>query len=80
MDRGAWRATAHGVAKQSDRTWQLNYHHHQGNHFCLMDNNLKTLSRVLEFIIIIFLTCPFMFPFRKRNTRLLAVDWHLVYD
>ena len=24
MDRGAWRATVHGVAKESDRTEQLN--------------------------------------------------------
>ena len=24
MDRGAWWATVHGVAKESDRTWQLN--------------------------------------------------------
>ena len=24
MDRGAWRVTAHGVAKESDPTWQLN--------------------------------------------------------
>ena len=24
MDRGAWWATVHGVAKESDRTWRLN--------------------------------------------------------
>ena len=24
MDRGAWQATAHWVAKESDTTWQLN--------------------------------------------------------
>ena len=24
MDRGAWRATVHGVAKELDMTWQLN--------------------------------------------------------
>ena len=24
MDRGAWQATIHGVAKESDRTQQLN--------------------------------------------------------
>ena len=24
MDRGAWWATAHGVTKESDMTWQLN--------------------------------------------------------
>ena len=24
MDRGAWRATGHGVTKESDTTWQLN--------------------------------------------------------
>ena len=24
MDRGAWRATVHGVAKESERTWWLN--------------------------------------------------------
>ena len=24
MDRGAWRATVHGVAKDLDTTWQLN--------------------------------------------------------
>ena len=23
MDRGAWQATVHGVAKESDTTWQL---------------------------------------------------------
>ena len=23
MDRGAWKATVHGVAKESDTTWQL---------------------------------------------------------
>ena len=66
MGRGAWRAIIHGVAKQSDGTWHLNYHHHQGNnHFFLMDNNLKTLSGVLEFIFCFLLTCPFMFPFRR---------------
>ena len=26
MDRGAWRATVHGVTKESDRTQQLNHH------------------------------------------------------
>ena len=25
MDRGAWRATVHGVTKESDSTYQLNY-------------------------------------------------------
>ena len=24
MDRGAWRATVHGVTRESDTTWQLN--------------------------------------------------------
>ena len=24
MDRGAWWATVHGVAKESDMTWKLN--------------------------------------------------------
>ena len=24
MDRGAWQATVHEVAKESERTWQLN--------------------------------------------------------
>ena len=24
MDRGAWQATVHGVAKESDTTYQLN--------------------------------------------------------
>ena len=24
MDRGAWWATVHGVAKESDTTWQVN--------------------------------------------------------
>ena len=24
MDKGAWWATVHGVAKESDKTWQLN--------------------------------------------------------
>ena len=24
MDRGAWQAAVHGVAKESDMTWQLN--------------------------------------------------------
>ena len=27
--RGAWRATAHGVAKESDMTWQINHHKDQ---------------------------------------------------
>ena len=27
MDRGAWQATVHGVAKDSDMTYQLNDHH-----------------------------------------------------
>ena len=27
MDRGAWQATVHGVAKESDVTYQLNHHH-----------------------------------------------------
>ena len=29
MDRGAWRATVHGVAKESDNTKQLKIHTHQ---------------------------------------------------
>ena len=29
MDRGAWRATVHGVAKESDKTKQLKIHTHQ---------------------------------------------------
>ena len=28
IDRGAWQATVHGVAKESDTTWRLNHHHH----------------------------------------------------
>ena len=28
MGRGAWQATVHGVAKESDMTWRLNHHHH----------------------------------------------------
>ena len=28
MDRGAWQATVHGVAKESDRTKQLNNNMH----------------------------------------------------
>ena len=27
MDRGAWRATVHGVAKSQNTTEQLNHHH-----------------------------------------------------
>ena len=27
MDRGVWWATVHGVAKESDMTWHLNYSH-----------------------------------------------------
>ena len=26
LDRGAWWATVHGVAKESDMTWQLSVH------------------------------------------------------
>ena len=29
MDRGAWQATVHGVAKESDMTWQLNSNNKQ---------------------------------------------------
>ena len=29
VDREAWRATAHGVAKESDMTWQINHHKDQ---------------------------------------------------
>ena len=28
IDRGAWQAIVHGVAKESDMTWRLNHHHH----------------------------------------------------
>ena len=28
-DRGAWQATVHGVAKESDTTQRLNHHHHR---------------------------------------------------
>ena len=28
MDRGTWKATVDGVAKESDMTEQLNHHHH----------------------------------------------------
>ena len=27
-DRGGWRMTVHGAAKESDVTWRLNNHHH----------------------------------------------------
>ena len=30
MDRGAWRATVHGVPKESDTTEQLSTAHHKG--------------------------------------------------
>ena len=36
-DRGAWRATAHGVAKESDMTWRLN-----------KVNNAKKLRKTIE--------------------------------
>ena len=36
-DRGAWRATAHGVAKESDTTWRLN-----------KVNNAKKLRKTIE--------------------------------
>ena len=28
MDRRAWQATVHRVAKELDTTWRLNHHHH----------------------------------------------------
>ena len=39
MDRGAWQATVHGVAKELDTTWQLNTH-----------NRLKTTHILSQFV------------------------------
>ena len=36
MDRGAWRATAHGVANSRDMTEQLNMHTHTCNILCIL--------------------------------------------
>ena len=38
MDRGAWQATVHGVAKESDMTYRLNHHHH---HLYINDTYLE---------------------------------------
>jgi len=34
MDRGAWKATVHGVAKDLDTTWQLN--NNSNKSYCLL--------------------------------------------
>ena len=31
-DRGAWRATVHGVAKEANTTWQLNHNRKTENY------------------------------------------------
>ena len=43
MDRGAWQATVHGVAKESDMTQQLNNNNNTADSLCCTAKTNKTL-------------------------------------
>ena len=43
MNRGAWRATVHGIAKESDMTWQLNNNNKSINPFILSELYISSL-------------------------------------
>ena len=52
MDRGAWRATVHGVAKESDMTEQLNNTPKYG--FCSWKHIMSECKHILKGCIILF--------------------------
>ena len=76
MDRGAWWATVHGVAKELDTTWQLKQQQ-KSQFWLLFKKSGKMLADVLD-----FLRLSILFKIRDLHHLLVLQDltWLLLFD
>ena len=77
MERGTWKATVNGVAKESDMTERLNHHHHfLGETSAYTEINLfsLTFNRTLLIVVDAINCTPMSLLFPELRTRLHLPD------